>query len=211
MVSSMAFVYIVRCNFSDPGKEQAWNEWYSGPKIAQMLAKPLFQTCQRFRLASGDGRTYFTLWTIQSPEVFETPEYKSDWGFFEWAPYVTDWSRDVFDGRFAPEAAFAVSLKGSLHVVSFDGMSKDDACAARAVLAKSNPEMLWLPVIGLDRSCPMIGLQPLFELASPPKSKHGRDKQTEEAIYRPMSDVFAAEGSKDRHRPSRYYRDSRGM
>ena len=33
----MAFVYIVRCNFNEPEKEQAWNDWYSGPKIAQML------------------------------------------------------------------------------------------------------------------------------------------------------------------------------
>jgi hypothetical protein len=71
----MAFVYIVRCNFSDPGKEQAWNEWYNGPKMAQMLAKPLFLTCQRFRLASGTGRKYLTLWTLQSPQAFETPDY----------------------------------------------------------------------------------------------------------------------------------------
>jgi hypothetical protein len=192
----MVFVYIVRCNFSNPDKEQAWNEWYSGPKIAQVLAKPLFRACQRFRLASGEGRTYFTLWTIQSPDAFETPEYKSDWGFFEWEPYVTHWSRDVFDGRFALEAAFAVSLKGALHVVSCDGMSGD---AARAVIAKSHPEMLWLPVIGLDRFGPVIGLQPLSELAFP-QSKYGWDKQAQEAIYLPMSDVISAEGSKDGNR-----------
>ena len=196
MVSSEVFVYIVRCNFSDPDREQAWNEWYSGPKIAQVLAKPLFRTCQRFRLASGEGRAYLTLWTIQSPEAFETPEYRSDWGFSEWAPYVTDWTRDVFDGRFAPEAAFAVSLKGSLRVVSCDGMSADAASAAQAVIAKSHPKMLWLPVIGLDRSCPMIGLQPLSELASPRESEHGWERRAQAGIYLPMSDVFAAEGSK---------------
>ncbi len=160
----------------------------------------MFRTGQRFRLASGKGRTYLTLWTVQSPEALETPEYKSDWGFFEWAPYVTDWSRDVFDGRFAPEAAFAVSLEGSLHVVSCDGMSEGDACTARAVIAKLHPEMLWLPVVGLDRSCPMIGLRPLAEVVSPRKSKHGRDNQAQEAIYLPMSDVRAAKGSKDGNR-----------
>jgi hypothetical protein len=165
------------------------------------LTKPLFRTCQRFRLASGKGSTYLTLWTVQSPEAFETPEYKSDWGFFEWAPYVTDWSRDVFDGRFAPKAAFAVSLKGSLRVVSCDGMSEEAACAARTVIAKSHPELLWLPVIGLDRSCPMIGLQPLSELVSSRKSKQGRARQAHEAIYLPMSDVFAAERSRVGIRP----------
>jgi len=159
-------------------------------------------------LASGEGRTYLTLWTVQSPEAFETPEYKSDWGFFAWAPYVTAWSRDVFDSRFAPEAAFAVSLTGSLHVVSCDGMSEDAACAARAVIARSYPQMLWLPVVGLDRSCPVIGLQPLPELASLRESNHGRAKQVQEAIYLPISDIFPAERRRrfaqvgDRHDPS---------
>ena len=209
----MVFVYIVRCNFSDPDREQAWNEWYSGPKIAQVLAKPLFRTCQRFRLASGSGRTYLTLWTVQSPEAFETPEYKADWGFLEWAQYVTAWSRDLFDGRFAPEAAFAVSLKGSLRVVSCDGMSADDARAAGAVIAKSNPEMLWLPTIGLDRSCPAIGLQRLCELPSPRESKHRWDEQAQEAVYLPMSDVISAEGAPggNRFAPVGDGRDASGM
>ena len=52
----MPVVYIVRCNFSDPNKEWDWNDWYSGPKIKQMLAKPFFRTGQRFRMASGTGR-----------------------------------------------------------------------------------------------------------------------------------------------------------
>src|SRR5215831_13289692 len=128
----MTFVYIVRCNFTEPEKERAWNAWYSGPKIEQMLAKPYFRTCQRFRIASGGGRKYLTLWTVQSAEAFKTAEYTSDWGFFEWAPYIVDWSRDLFDGGSAPEASFAVPLEGSLRTVTFDGMSADEADAARA-------------------------------------------------------------------------------
>ena len=64
----MAFVYIVRCNFNEPAQEQAWNTWYSGPKIAQMLRKPHFRTCQRFKRDAGRGRDYLALWTLQSPE-----------------------------------------------------------------------------------------------------------------------------------------------
>ena len=60
----MAFAYIVRCNFTEPAKEQAWNAWYSGPKIAQMLQKPLFRTCQRFKRTAGIGRNYLALWTL---------------------------------------------------------------------------------------------------------------------------------------------------
>ncbi len=194
----MVFVYIVRCNFTEPEKEQAWNAWYSGPKIEQMLAKPYFRTCQRFRLASGTGRNYLALWTLRSPDAFETAEYASDWGFFEWAPYVTDWSRDLFDGRSAPEAAFAVAPEGSLHTVSFDGISEDEANAARAVIANSQPEMMWLPVAGLDRHTPMIGLLPLSNLALPCSSNYAPEKQIQEAIYRPISDLYTVGTSQDR-------------
>ena len=82
----MTFVYVVRCNFTEPAKEAAWNAWYSGPKIAQMLAQPYFLTCQRFRRAAGTGRDYLALWTLQSPQALETAQYQSQWGFSEWTP-----------------------------------------------------------------------------------------------------------------------------
>jgi hypothetical protein len=188
----MVFVYIVRCNFTEPEKEQAWNAWYNGPKIEQMLAKPYFRTCQRFRRATGTGRSYLALWTLQSPEAFKTAEYQSDWGFFEWAPYITDWSRDLFDGRAAPETAFAVPPEGSLHTVSFDGSSEEEANEACAVIAKSEPGLMWLPIAGLDRHTPMIGLQPLSDLVLSRSSNYGRGKRIQEAIYRPISDLIAS-------------------
>jgi hypothetical protein len=189
----MVFVYIVRCNFNEPGKEEAWNAWYSGPKIAQMLAKPHFRTCQRFRLASGSGRDYLALWTLRSPEAFRTMEYASDWGFFEWAKHVTDWSRDLFDGGLASAALFAVALRGALHTVAFDGMTGEDADAARAVIANSNPHMIWLPVIGLDRHTPMIGLEPLPDLADTRYDSGNHGPRVQEAVYRPISEWFTAE------------------
>ena len=108
----MVFVYMVRCNFAEPAKEQAWNAWYSGPKIEQMLAKPYFRTCQRFRLASGTGRNYLALWTVQSPAAFETAEYTSDWGFSDWAPYITDWSSRSLRRRFRIGASFCGGARG---------------------------------------------------------------------------------------------------
>jgi len=51
-----------------------WNAWYSGPKIAQMLAQPGFRTCQRFRRVSGSGRDYLALWTLDSPQALATPQ-----------------------------------------------------------------------------------------------------------------------------------------
>ncbi len=186
----MAVVYIVRCNFTEPAKEQAWNAWYGGPKIAQMLAQPHFRTCQRFRLASGIGRNYLALWTVDSPQALSTPQYVSQWGFAEWAPFVTDWSRDLFDGRSAPDDAFAVAPQGALEVVSFDGMSAEDASAARVASARSDPALMWLPVIGLDRHTPEIGLRPLPELLRP--LDDGSDQRAQCAVYRPISEYHRA-------------------
>jgi hypothetical protein len=183
----MTFVYIVRCNFTEPAKEQAWNAWYSGLKIEQMLAKPHFRTCQRFRIAQGAGPKYLALWTLQSPEAFNTTEYASDWGFFEWAPYIVDWSRDLFDGRPKPETSFAVPLEGSLHAVTFDGMSVDEAQAARDPIARREPDMMWLPVAGLDRHTPCIGLRPSPHPAASRPLVHARAERIQEAIYLPIS------------------------
>jgi hypothetical protein len=183
----MVFVYIVRCNFTASEKEQAWNAWYSGPKIEQMLAKPHFRTCQRFRLAAGSGRNYLALWTLQSPEAFRTAEYTSDWGFFEWASHVTDWSRDLFDSGGAAEADFAVAPDGSLRTVSFDGMSDPEAQATRAAVAPSEPEIMWLPVVGLDRHTPLIGLRPLPGPTPARSSQQLIAPGVQDAIYRPIS------------------------
>ena len=189
----MAFVYIVRCNFTEPAKEQAWNAWYSGPKIAQMLAKPHFRTCQRFARTAGRGRNYLALWTLQSPDAFKSEQYTTDWGFFEWAPFITDWSRDLFHGGDTPESSFAVSASGALEVVSFDGSAPDEAERARAAMANSRPGMMWLPVAGLDRHTPAIGLRVLGDAAATEPFAAG-DPRVQQAIYRPISDFTTAAG-----------------
>jgi len=179
----MTFVYIVRCRFTEPAKERAWNDWYSGPKIAQMLSKPYFLTCQRFRRSAGTGRDYLALWTMQSPEALRTPEYTAQWGFADWAGYITDWSRDLFDGGAAPETAFAVPLQGALQVVSFDGMGEEDARHAQLRSAAA----MWLPVIDLDRHTPLIGMTVLGDAASAATPPGANGAQA--AVYRPICEV----------------------
>ena len=52
--------------------------------------------------------------------------------------------------------------KAAFDVVSFDGASADEAAAARGAMTQvASPDMMWLPVIGLDRHTPMIGLRVL--------------------------------------------------
>ncbi len=182
----MVFVYIVRCNFSDPAKEPAWNAWYGGPKIAQMLSLPHFRTCQRFHRIHGVGRDYLALWTMLKPEAMTSPEYRAQWGFSEWTSYIIDWSRDLFDGRAAEAEAFAVPASGALQVVSFEGMNAEQASVAQAAVMRSRPGIMWLPVIGLDRHTPIIGLKVLLEADA--GAQDARNEGVHEAVYRPLSE-----------------------
>ena len=82
--------------------------------------------------------------------------------------------------------------QGALHVVSFDGMSADEASEARGAMAKSQPDMMWLPVIGLDRHTPMIGLRVARDGTSGGSRRRPPGTRVQEAVYRPISDFATA-------------------
>jgi hypothetical protein len=187
----MTFVYIVRCNFTAPGQEEAWNGWYSGPKIRQMLRNPMFLSCQRFRRLSGQGRDYLTLWTMQSPEALKTPQYLSQWGFSAWTTLIADWSRDLFDGGAARPDDFAVAPDETLRVIAFDGMADAEAQTASAALAASQPGIRWLPIAGLDRHTALIGLG-VLAVGSAGERHSGSNEGAIGAVYRPISQFHVA-------------------
>ena len=58
-------------------------------------------------------------------------------------------------------------------------------------MAKSHPDMMWLPVIGLDRHTPMIGLRVMRDAAAA-EPFAAADPRVQEAIYRPISDFATA-------------------
>jgi len=180
----MSFLYIVRCRFMRPDLEASWNAWYSGEKIAQLLAKPMFRAVQRFRRANGRGRDYLALWQVASPDAFGTPEYKADWGFAQWQPHITDWSRDLFDAAGTAETALAVPAAGALGVIAFDGMAADAAAAARD--AFNDAQMTWCPCVGLDRHTPLIGLRCFGDAASQAAMPQDVRAGVQAGVYRPL-------------------------
>jgi len=165
-----AFLYAVRCNFARPDLEAAWNAWYSGPKLQEMLRKPMFLTAQRFTAAALERRrVYLALWLVASPDAFTTPEYLADWGFFEWTPHITDWSRDLYATPLeATDPLFDVGAGEALYFAAFEGMSETEARAARTRVAPRRPEITWLEAVGLDRHAPVLGLGKIARAAPPP-------------------------------------------
>jgi hypothetical protein len=190
----MPFLYIVRCRFTRSDLEASWNDWYDGEKTAQLLAKPMFRAVQRFRRSAGHGRDYLALWQVSSPAAFGTPEYKADWGFAQWHPYITDWSRDLFDAAGADERALAVPLDGALGVIAFDGLTDGAAAAARDAL--QDQEMLWCPSVGLDRHTPAIGLRRFDEGAAAQAAMARRPAAAVQVgVYRPLGAFARAQAT----------------
>ena len=92
-------IYMVEHLFSRPEWEAEWNAWYEG-NLKVILGVPGFRTGQRFRNAGAAPR-YMAMYTVDSPDVFESAVYKAAGGGgtnsqrFREAYQV--WIRNLFD------------------------------------------------------------------------------------------------------------------
>jgi len=191
----VSFVYAVRCNFTRPDLEAAWHAWYNGPKMADMLSKPLFLSGQRFRAVGLDQTVrYLAVWVLASAEALATPEYRAQWGFSDWTPHVADWSRNLYG---APEGDLSGRLRvapgGGLYLAALDGLSGARAETAWRAAQAERPDILWMPAAGLDRSCAAIGLQAVPDLnAPPPRLLPHLASGFRETLFMPISDYRGA-------------------
>lgn len=188
----MTLAYIVRCNFNREDLEQGWNEWYGGPKLKQMLDKPHFLSVQRFLKSEGAGRNYVAFWILDSDLAFDTPEYKNDWGFFEWRPYIVDWSRDLFAPLSGDARSPVVKEGQSLRIISFEGFSEAEAEAARTAVTRLRPDVIWVRSVGLDRHTPLFGYEVVdTSTPRPPLDIPG----AVDGLYRPISELVHADAT----------------
>lgn len=138
--STPRHLYLVRCRFvGTPQEEVAWNEWYSGPKLVDMLQMPMFHAGRRYRSTAGDGQ-YIAVWEVDGPQAFESSRYRQRWGFHEWEAHVTDWHRDLM---VPSNAATGVRWPSDCALVVY-GFSSTE------VDTSSLPEALWCTSVGLD-------------------------------------------------------------
>ena len=140
-------LYIVECAFSDPEQEQAWNDYYSGRKLDEVLAVPGFRTSQRFKAIGVHPSPYFAIHTVDSIEVLISDAYRNrGGGRFDalYQPYITHWRRSFYSGL-ARAPAFA---KDELLAVSDRPEKITDVALS----------FIWLTAAGLDTAVPRRGI-----------------------------------------------------
>lgn len=139
-------LYMVECRFTDPAREAAWNEWYGGERLGELLAVPGFLTSQRFLSLTHAGNYYLTVHSIRDMAVFQGPEYKAMGGgaFKGYQDCITDWVRRFFTGV---DVAPAVGADQRLVV----------ADAARDALAGCGVALIWMQPVSQPGRAPDSG------------------------------------------------------
>jgi len=140
-------LYIAECRFTDPAREAAWNEWYGGRRLDELLSVPGFRTSQRFKAVTPVVSPYVAIHSIDGVEVFACAEYRamSGGGFQGWQRYITDWKRNLFTGLDVAPA-----------VATGEYLAMTDRTTEQ--VGHSGIRFAWLTNAGLDRSVPLRGI-----------------------------------------------------
>ncbi|MBI4190824.1 MAG: sugar ABC transporter [Betaproteobacteria bacterium] len=140
-------LYMVECAFSDPAREQAWNDYYSSRKLNEVLAVPGFRTSQRFKAIGESTAPYLTIHTVDSLDVLTGGAYRGGGGGSFDQSYqsnITNWRRSFYGGL---DRAPAIAENELLAVCD-----QPDQVKGVAV------DFVWLATAGLDASAPRRGI-----------------------------------------------------
>lgn len=190
----MTVLYTVRSKFTDPAREDEWNEWYAG-HLRVLLAVPGFLAAQRFHSATTvDDRPYLAMYEVAAPEVFQSEPYRAIWGFHQWRPLIDHWARDLSD----PDGAivFGTPVGGRLWAGFLSG--PDDVVGAAVTRVRNGrSEVASATVSGLDRSCTEIAWEVLDGEGEPPDLATGADPSVEiaDALYTPITECLVPAGA----------------
>lgn len=146
-------IYVVQHVFARPEWEDEWNAWYAG-NLKVLLAVPGFRTGQRFKAIDGSPPRYMAVYTVDSPDVFESRVYKDAGGggtnSQRFRPAYEVWIRNLFEGiEVAPE------VRDGEYLASIDSTSPD--VELRGV------RVSWMRSTGFHQTTPYRGLAVLQE------------------------------------------------
>jgi hypothetical protein len=146
--------------YDDPATEPAWHDWYAG-YLQKLVAVPGIDSAQRFRALGFSPPRYLAMYSVASPDVYESDAYRNMGGGgsqsarFHHAYRL--WTRNLFDG-----ASHAPIVRDGQRVLVFDRKHRPEkdavlrprdhpSCASRryisadAALARAT----WLEAVGL--------------------------------------------------------------
>ena len=137
-------IYMVQHAFCRPDWEDEWNAWY-GNNLKVLLSIPGFRTGQRFKALDGSPPRYMAMYTVDSPDVFDSRIYKDAGGggtnSQRFRPAYRVWIRNLFEGiKAAPE------IRDDEHLVSVDS-------ATQNVQVPGVP-LMWLNSTGFHMTTP---------------------------------------------------------
>jgi hypothetical protein len=122
-------IYMVQHAFSRPDWEEEWNAWY-GNNLKVLLAVQGFRTGQRFKALDGSPPQYMAVYTVDSPDVFDSRPYKDAGGggtnSQRFRPAYHVWTRNLFEGIKAAPAVrddeYLVSVDSTTQKVELPGV-----------------------------------------------------------------------------------------
>jgi hypothetical protein len=196
----LSVLYTVRCRFTDPAREQAWNEWYAG-HIGVLLSVPGFLAAQRFHgPTTVDDRPYLAMYEVAAPDVFTSEPYRAIWGFDEWRPLIDNWTRDLSVVRGRSDIDFATGRDAWLWAGFVSG-AKSQVDAALDALSTARPFVHAATVTGLDRSCVAIAWKVLADARDPgPVATSPDGVEIAQAVYTPLTECLGPVTASGGHR-----------
>lgn len=139
---------MVQHAFSRPEWEDEWNAWYAG-NLKVLLGVRGFRTGQRFKAIDGDPPRYMAVYTVDSPDVFESRIYKDAGGggtnSQRFRPAYEVWTRNLFEG-----IAAAPEVREGEYLVCVDSAQPD--------VELSGVDLTWLPSTGFHKTTPFRAL-----------------------------------------------------
>jgi hypothetical protein len=166
-------IYMVQHAFSRPDWEEEWNAWYGG-NLKVLLSVQGFRTGQRFKALEGSPPRYMAVYTVDSPEVFESAAYIGAGGggsnSTRFRPAYQVWIRNLFEG-----IDLAPRVGDGEYLVSVDSATGDDNVPGVALTGLNST--------GFHKSTPYRGIGVVPRARAPGLREHRNV-----SIYEPITD-----------------------
>jgi hypothetical protein len=164
-------IFTSESGLTDPSRIAEWDTWYRG-HLAAMAAVPGIGSAQRFRALDKGPPPSLAMYTVASPDVFDSAVYQRTRGMGPFLSVVDErmHRRNLFEGLdTAPDVPIGAVL-----------LVADRAAADLAALG-----LIWLHSVALDRSTAYRGIAVFPDLASAREAAAGLGAA---GCYTPMTE-----------------------